>query len=274
MLASAAALLAAAAATQDPGAAFTMTWGDAPSVPDFAVFSCRAYRDCPGELDTPNGWSALIGSDGLRNEAAFQGMSWANDQRKQLMVSFAGTKPSDKPDLIADEALGKIALLEGRALEFAKTQREMLHRKWKLDPSSDRYAYQVLALKLKLAQKFYDDAVGVATRRFGQAPTAVFVTGHSLGGWLAAVVGVQKHSRAHTFNPAPGARIFLGMRARQATPLVMNHRRKRDIVSALDETHAGKLCTWPSDKINPLGVHSIAGFVSDLRKGIKGVVCR
>jgi hypothetical protein len=273
MLASAAALLAAAAAAQDPGAAFTMTAGDAPSVTDFAVFACRAYRDCPGELQTPDGWSALIGSDGSRNEAAFQGMSWVNDQRKQLMVSFAGTKPKDKPDLVADEALGKIALLEGRALEFAKTQREMLHRKWKLDPSSDRYAYQVLALKLKLAQTFFDEAVSVATRRLGQKPT-VFVTGHSLGGWLAAVVGVQKASRAHTFNPAPGARIFLGMRARQATPLVINHRRKRDIVSALDETHAGKLCTWPSDKINPLGVHSIATFVGDLRKGIKGVACR
>lgn len=117
------------------------------------------------------------------------------------------------------------------------------------------------------AESFYQAALASPLLR-AQAPKVVIITGHSLGAFLAQVIG-SRHATTvtHTFN-GPGAAEF----GSHTANMITNYIRKDDVAGSFG-THLGTLVRFPN--IAGIAVdylvqnHGITPFYLDLKAGMK-----
>jgi hypothetical protein len=136
---------------------------------EYALLAGRAYQDrrtVDNRIAKPAGWSQLTPEEGLGHTrsptSGFETVAFRNDATGEIVISFAGTDFSEKPDLIADGLLG-LGLVNQQLIDAA------------------------------IFYKKVQQACG----------NNITFTGHSLGGGLAAVMGVFFDRPAVTFDPAP-----------------------------------------------------------------------
>ena len=124
-----------------------------------------------------------------------------------------------------------------------------------------------LNLQVKQARMFFNDTA----KDYGSVSV---VTGHSLGGALAQVVGAEKGVSTETIN-APGMATFI-QRFQEKNPdyqikgtdKIINHIRKTDIVGHYDQ-HLGNVIEYSK---NRSADHGGAEFAADLKAGMSGKV--
>jgi hypothetical protein len=133
------------------------------------------------------------------------------------------------------------------------------------DPTRNRSlpGTEMTRKQIASAETFYTAAL-----EKGQ-PKRVVITGHSLGGFLAQVIGSRHALETHTFN-APGASTFENKNG----GLITNYIRKDDAVG-LFGTHVGKLVRYRNIELTDLVVdylvqnHNAEPFYRDLKRGMK-----
>jgi putative lipase involved disintegration of autophagic bodies len=254
----------------------------APSVAELARLAAEAYRVSDAQWAPPEGF-ALLHLAKRDPGHGFQAAAFVKKATGEVIVSFCGTK-KDALDIAAGKAIAKIALLSGRLNVFHKAVEWLKKAAYKLDPKRDDFTYQVLAAKIRAAHEFLDESLARAKSQVeGFQPSKIFLTGHSLGGFLAQLVGAARAVVTHTFNAAGGAKWIAGKAAKAQT--VTNHRRTWDLVSGaigMASSHLGKVCEYGSArrvsfglrKFDQLGAHSIDLFAEELRKGLKLKGCK
>lgn len=144
---------------------------------EYAKISTAAYYLSPNQFDAKpaghmvDGWTVQMWMPGHSNDDGFQGGIWTND--REVVVGFCGTnsKQADK--------------------------------KWKDIKNDLQITARMLPNQWLRAQMLARAAIAVAGNR------VVSITGHSLGGGLAQVVGNEERVRFVTFN-APAMRRVIG----------------------------------------------------------------
>lgn len=214
------------------------------SLLDLTDMCDRAYGpkdDLPIEKD---GYEVFMrGSD---KDSGFQGLAYQRDSDGAVFVVFAGTQMKDPKDVLADFGIvgtvyqqaerATLATLKGT---FSKvfngkdtTPKEMKDAQKKpLKPNN------ALKKQLEIAQKFFEKAKEEGKE--DNEKNLIYVTGHSLGGYLAQVIAADNEVAGITFN-APGA---YGMSKKKGKEVV-NHTRKSDLVGTFGQ-HIGPLKEHP-----------------------------
>ena len=136
---------------------------------EYALMAGQAYRTTRAELNwipAPQGWVPFFPvpdptNPGFQATSGFEAISF--QRGNEIVISFAGTDPSQPGDLLADAALGMGI------------------------PNAQLYQAAEYYMQVKAANP---DA-------------QITFTGHSLGGGLAALAGVFFDKPAVTFDPAP-----------------------------------------------------------------------
>jgi Ca2+-binding RTX toxin-like protein len=136
---------------------------------EYALMAGAAYestRKDPNKIPSPDGWKKLDPQLWhTKNDASgFEAVAFVKDNT--IVISYAGTYPEQKQDLVADGMLGT-GILHPQLFESAKYYQDIK----KAHPESEGFRYTF--------------------------------TGHSLGGGLAALMGVFFNKPAVTFDPAP-----------------------------------------------------------------------
>ena len=135
---------------------------------EYALFAGDSYRDTRADQNRfpiPNGWS-VVSIVPQDNSTGFEASAYRNVATNEIIISYAGTNPRDLTgDIAADIGLG-LGLGSVQLLQAAE------------------YYLQVKATNPNATIAF---------------------TGHSLGGGLAALMGVFFGERAVTFDQAPFA---------------------------------------------------------------------
>ncbi|MCA3027794.1 MAG: DUF2974 domain-containing protein, partial [Rhodocyclaceae bacterium] len=139
---------------------------------EYAQLSANVYRSSTSpanRIGVPRGWQEYVvaGTERLREDPAtgFEARAYRNTSSDEIVISYAGT---DTKQVLED------ILTTNRGLGIGET-----------------------VAQLKQAAEFYTRVKQAA----GNAP--ISLTGHSLGGGLAALVGVFFDVDATTFDPAP-----------------------------------------------------------------------
>lgn len=176
------------------------------------------------------------------------------DTNKNLYMSYRGTK--DLGDLRTDaiiainRPLSKITEKIGINLTIDNSLRKNVDR-------SEKF-YQDTLEKLKNQKINHKDPI---------------VVGHSLGGYMAQMVGHKTGAETHTFN-APGAMTANYYDSKGHTNNIINHIRSTDLISswgkhigivALYQNSAkdGSLFTYPKDQ------HKLSYLTNDIHRGMK-----
>lgn len=223
---------------------FSSVFAKEPSLEDLSDMCDKAYgpkEDLPIEKD---GFEVFM--RGADSDSGFQGLAYQRDEDGAVFVVFAGTQLKDPKDVLADFGIvgtvaqqGERAILASLKGTFNKifkkedtTSKEFeAARKKPLKPNKS------LQKQLDIAQKFFE-----AARKEGKADNKknlIYVTGHSLGGYLAQVVAADNDVPGYTFN-GPGA---FGM-SKKIGKTVVNHTRKSDLVGTFG-MHLGRVKEHP-----------------------------
>jgi hypothetical protein len=111
------------------------------------------------------------------------------------------------------------------------------------------------------------DCIKYARQLQWQYPRAfILVTGHSLGGYLAQVVGVECDMAFITYNAPPAGNAFSGSWAASKFRKGVNLRVKWDPVSAAPGRHIGPLITLPHVGMNITDAHTSASFMRSIEQ--------
>lgn len=111
------------------------------------------------------------------------------------------------------------------------------------------------------------DCIGYARNIQAQYPQAsIMVTGHSLGGFLAQVVGVVCNLPFITYNAPPAGRALARNPAAQRFRMGVNIRINWDPVSRAPGRHIGPLVTLPHVGMNILDAHTGAAFMKAIER--------
>lgn len=242
----------------------------------------------------PKGYNTLIHQVQAKGQATFQGVAALNPRTRDLIIAYRGTWTAG--GVHSDIGLFKSAVSSTGAscLRYAiktasgKACKDNSVSCWGkyVTGIPCRAASQVdgisrLAYAITAADKFYRDAV----RKAGSRARNVHITGHSLGGYLAAYVGAKYKRHTVTFNAPPGARYALANSKGKMAPYdkvaisrIKNYRRTGDTVSSfagpLYKTpygHTGKICKLPGTNKKPLTMHGMAGVIPLIKSGVKCV---
>jgi hypothetical protein len=253
----------------------------APSVADLARFSAEAYaftRD--PSWRAPHG-TTVVHQVKRSSTSGFQAIALLRESDGTLVIAYTGTKANehDRMDFAADRALVDLALHPDLIAKYRQAAVDVNARGGGVDVRSERYGFEVVAAKVREAQAFFDEALARAQKhRSGFARSHVSVTGHSVGGFLAEVVGATQRIETHTFDAEPGAKLVL---ARAAASHVTAHYRQYDAKgtpAAIRGAHVGRFCTYPApDPARAVGrredAHSIDAFARDLAAGLRATSC-
>jgi hypothetical protein len=111
------------------------------------------------------------------------------------------------------------------------------------------------------------DCIKYARQLQWQYPKAfILVVGHSLGGFLAQVVGVECDMAFITYNAPPAGRALSGVPAAQNFKKGVNLRVNWDPVSRAPGRHIGPLITIPHYGANIANAHTGAAFVKSVER--------
>lgn len=111
------------------------------------------------------------------------------------------------------------------------------------------------------------DCIGYARAMQAANPKAfIMVTGHSLGGFLAQVVGVMCNMPFITYNAPPAGRALSGNAAATRFRMGVNIRVNWDPVSRAPGSHVGPLVTLPHVGMNILDAHTGAAFMKSIER--------
>lgn len=213
------------------------------------------------------------GAHGVAAKDGFGAAAYSLDGRS-LYVVYRGTEPDDLDDFSADLQLGIDFLLSKNNVAGLATDTQ-------LSPDGSKLDSQILQ-----AKEFYRHAANAFSRKYGFAPESTTVTGHSLAGVLATIVGVSNNVRTRTYAstglPSLTARRH-GVVIRSTMDIV-NVGRGTDIVYNIG-AHVGQnlaidgvpaLDGLPSNAL--IGVmqllydqHSIQGISDQIQSGTSGV---
>jgi pimeloyl-ACP methyl ester carboxylesterase len=277
---------------------------DALRVIELARFSLLSYKFADGDDKSnqrfPDGWSKTPvyqrpskGQGSAVKDTGFRAVAYERPGTPgELAIAFTGSMTLKEDWAEVNSALVRLVHLwpASRAV-YDKVVRDLRRARWNLARAGygqrglgegRQYTRNlaILALRLKQAQDFVDE---VRRRRPG---ARLYVTGHSMGGFIAEVIGAynRKHVTAtHTFDAAPGAWHVLGVGAARQGVAVTNHRRVGDVVSVLP-THVGTICTYrfPGKREfdeadwggRAQGPHHMTTFVKALERGMKPHACK
>jgi hypothetical protein len=110
------------------------------------------------------------------------------------------------------------------------------------------------------------DCIGYANQIKAQYPKAfILVTGHSLGGYLAQIIGVECDLAFITYNSPPAGNAFAGNAAHKFKKGV-NFRVNWDPVSRAPGQHIGPLITLPHVGMNVANAHTSAAFMKSMEQ--------
>lgn len=218
----------------------------------------------------PQGFS--IAAKAHDQGSGFQGIALIDATGKYVVVSFAGTQPSDFNDILADVGVGKGELgevekavaksaLAGLGSESKHLEKLLGHLNVKAKPLVPNHKVQA---QLDAANRFFDE---VARSHAGKS---LSLTGHSLGGYLAQSVASRTGVPAVTFN-APGASAV----KKGENHNITNYIREHDVVGMFG-THLGTVVKYrdvhpnldPRDRY-VVRNHSISQFITDLGHGLQ-----
>ena len=119
---------------------------------------------------------------------------------------------------------------------------------------------------LAFGERFYEGALRKAKTALNGKTPKVYVTGHSLGGYIATYVASKYNAEASVFNAPPGARYALLSSRSKAPTLdqkvnnkITNSRSNDDVVSSFAGWnrsgtplgHTGRVCTYPGPDMKP-----------------------
>jgi hypothetical protein len=111
------------------------------------------------------------------------------------------------------------------------------------------------------------DCLGYARGIQAAYPKAfIMVAGHSLGGFLAQVVGVMCNLPFITYNAPPAGRTLAGNRAAQGFRMGVNIRVNWDPVSRAPGKHIGPLVTLPHVGMKIYDAHTSAAFMKSIER--------
>lgn len=111
------------------------------------------------------------------------------------------------------------------------------------------------------------DCIGYARNLQAQYPEAfIMVTGHSLGGFLAQVVGVVCNLPFITYNAPPAGRALARNPAAQRFRMGVNIRVNWDPVSRAPGRHIGPLITLPHVGMKIYDAHTSAAFMKSMER--------
>lgn len=111
------------------------------------------------------------------------------------------------------------------------------------------------------------DCIKYAKQLQWQHPNAfILVTGHSLGGYLAQIIGVECDMAFITYNAPPAGRAFSGSSAAGKFKKGVNLRVNWDPVSRGPGQHIGPLITMPHLGMNLTDAHTGASFMRSVEQ--------
>lgn len=257
-----------------------------------------AFEKKEKNQETPDGFTLLRA---FKHKSGIQAALYEQNETGTVIYSIAGTQFSDPRDILADLGMGTVELqalmskgigdLVDGAKEIPKPVRKKVKKAFrsifgikvnkKVSQVQDALkSGPVISTKLRRQIKngitFFDEVVG-SQKSNGDVikENEIVIAGHSLGGYIAQVIAVErKPLRVVTFN-APGADTFV--KGRPANTQVTNHVRKADIVGNIGK-HVGDTYRYRNAKFKWSRVHktifianhSMKIFKRDIRKrGIK-----
>lgn len=257
-----------------------------------------AFEKKEKNQETPDGFTLLRT---YKHSSGIQAALYEQDNTGTVIFSIAGTQFSDPRDMLADLGIGTSALqavlsegigdLVNDAKDIPKPVRKEVKKafrsifgikgKKKAAQAQEALANgPVLSNKLRRQIKngiaFFDEVVG-SQKSNGDVIKAreIIIAGHSLGGYIAQIIAVERRPKqVITFN-APGAYTFV--KGRKANAQVTNHVRRADIVGNFGK-HVGDTYRYRNAKFKWRRVHkaifvanhSMKIFKRDIRKrGIK-----
>jgi putative lipase involved disintegration of autophagic bodies len=130
---------------------------------------------------------------------------------------------------------------------------------------------------LAFGERFYTGALREAKKALNGKTPKVYVTGHSLGGYIATYVAAKNNVEASVFNAPPGARYaLLSSRSNASTfdqkvnNKIVNYRINDDVVSSFAGWnrkgtplgHTGRVCTYPGPNMQTKLKTSIMDMVN------------
>lgn len=235
---------------------------------DYARLCDQAYLIGNSGYKPPSGFSVLATK--IDKASGFQGAAYTNGSA--VVIAFAGTQLKDPKDVLADLGIGVGDIDKvGRSLLEQVASKIHLISHDSLDKAHNvmiRGTANTQA-QIRAAEAFYQEVKG----KLGTAKPQIFISGHSLGGFLAQVVVVRTNTPAVTFN-APGAGSF----GSNSGSSITNHVRQHDLVGSYGK-HIGKVVTYNDVKFQLTNYkerylmrnHGIAEFIDDLKQGLKAV---
>jgi hypothetical protein len=209
-----------------------------------AVLSRDVYEIQRPGYSEPSGYQLVRRVD----RGGFQAALYRDRATGEYVVAYAGTDPLELSDVVADSEM----------LNHPAYQPETLPG---LEGST--VGPSVLDEYVSEARTFYREAEDLT----GGSPR---VTGHSLGGFLAQVVGTEEGVGTSTFN-APGVPPELGdLYGIKVTPSnVTNYGREDDLVFNFNEPHLGAREDQPNVG-GPLANHGIGSLANEAEEGLSG----
>lgn len=205
----------------------------------YALLANNAYFTNGGTPPEP--WVVLPVDGGADPVSGFQASAYFNPQTGQLVVAYAGTDPGQSGDIKNDLQIG-LGQIPGQVPQ---------------------------------AQQFYNAAVTAANSQAvpGQSVSSS-ITGHSLGGGLAQIIGAQQGVPTVTFN-APGmdgvvaSNPSLGLSQGNSFPNITNYNNGGDPVSKWSN-QLGKTETIPGTELGSLLAGAAGALASSVMPGING----
>lgn len=275
---------------------------DAQRVIDLARFSLLSYRFADGddasELRLPEGYGETPvyqrpskGQGRAVKDSGFRAVAYERPGTPaEIAIAFTGSMTFMVDWAEVNSALVRLVHLwpASRAV-YDKVVRDLRRARWNLARAGygqrglgegRQYTRNlaILALRLKQAQDFVDE---VRHRRPG---ARLYVTGHSMGGFIAELTGARNAkyvAATHTFDAAPGGWHILGTMPESLA--VTHHRRVGDVVS-IEPTHVGTICTYrfPGKREfdeadwggRAQGPHHMTTFLKALERGMKPHACK
>lgn len=154
----------------------------------------------PETFVAPEGWH-LVALTPPHEPHDFKAIALKHDRTQLMVIAFAGTDPFSAPDLFADAQIGLETILSGlltpesadRAARSIHQTTEVLVPQIKPSFWPEASSFGILDAKISQAFSFYQL---VQSERQGN----LILTGHSLGGLFANIVGKKFGQPSVTFN--------------------------------------------------------------------------
>jgi hypothetical protein len=254
---------------------------------DCARAANRAFNS--SKFYIPCGFSLLMKSDSSR-PFGFQAAAFRHEKSGIVVMAISGSNGGDPGDILAN-----MGVFAAEIDSLKESVANLLSKKSSDDKTLDYMKKmtlgrpaQVVLGQIREAESFLQRVRMLARVQAGfdflhanplerknriENPPTIYLSGHSLGGYLVQILSARYGIYGETFN-APGASGFLkGARAN-----TIDHIRRHDLVGIYGR-HAGQLVCYPDVPIQwsnfpkPFFVrnHLVEDFLDDLKKGIKPV---